>query len=101
MMRNINVFIFSGTPFKNVNYLNSVKRVQYGAFVLKVSVSSRAGNKKVKLTLCLTKPLVMKTYWGSGGTAPCHSYPRHLMVVSGQLQASAALLPGKEHPVPI
>jgi len=23
------------------------------------------------LTLCLTKHHAMKTYWGSGGTAPC------------------------------
>jgi hypothetical protein len=26
---------------------------------------------KVKLSLCLTKHHAMKTYWGSGGTAPC------------------------------
>jgi hypothetical protein len=26
--------------------------------------------KKVKLSLCLTKHHAMKTYWGSGGTAP-------------------------------
>jgi hypothetical protein len=26
---------------------------------------------KVKLSLCLTKHRAMKTYWGSGGTAPC------------------------------
>jgi hypothetical protein len=30
-----------------------------------------------------------------------HSWPRHEMEVSGQLHALAALLPGKERPVPI
>jgi hypothetical protein len=27
--------------------------------------------EKVELSLCLTKCHAMKTYWGSGGIAPC------------------------------
>jgi hypothetical protein len=29
---------------------------------------------KVKLSLCLTKHHAMKTYWGSGGRAPCRDW---------------------------
>jgi hypothetical protein len=38
----------------------------------------------------------MNAYWGSGGVAPLILRPRHYMEVSGQLHASATLLPGKE-----
>jgi len=33
--------------------------------------------KKVKLFPCLTKHHAMKTYWGSGGTAPLILWPWH------------------------
>jgi len=32
---------------------------------------------KVKLSLCLTKHRVVKTYWGSGGTVPRIHSPRN------------------------
>jgi len=44
---------------------------------------------------------IPQNVWGSGGTTPLILKPRHLIEVSGPLQAPAALPPGKEHPVPI
>jgi len=38
----------------------------------------------------------MKTNWGSGGIAPCSLNFWHLMVVSSQLHAPAALPLGRE-----
>jgi len=57
----------------------------------------------VKLSLCCfsSEHQVMKPYWGSGGIAPRILNLGTLMEVSGQLHASAALLPGKESLVPI
>jgi hypothetical protein len=50
---------------------------------------------KVKLPLCfLTEYPAMKAYWGSERIAPCILWPRHQMVVSGQLHDPAALPPG-------
>jgi hypothetical protein len=44
----------------------------------------------------------MEALGGRGGIAPTHSRPRHLMGVSGQRHAPAALLPpGKGPPVPV
>jgi hypothetical protein len=44
----------------------------------------------------------MEALGGRGGIAPTHSRSRHLMGVSGQRHAPAALLPpGKGPPVPI
>jgi hypothetical protein len=44
----------------------------------------------------------MEALGGRGDIAPTHSRPRHLMGVSGQCHALAALLPpGKGPPVPI
>jgi hypothetical protein len=54
----------------------------------------------MNFSLRLTKYHAMKTYgwWRFSST---HSEPRHLMEVSGQLHAPAALLQRKEPPVPI
>jgi hypothetical protein len=54
---------------------------------------------KRKLSPCLTKRHAMKAYWGSGGIDPDIVWPRH-QKVSYQLQAPAALPPGKELLVP-
>jgi len=58
------------------------------------------GKVKVKLSLCcyLTEHHVMKAYWESGGIAPHILWPQHLMEVSGQLCATAALPPAKRAP---
>jgi hypothetical protein len=43
--------------------------------------------------------ILVANFWGSEGIAP-RTYPWRYMEVNAQLQASAALLPGKEPPVP-
>jgi hypothetical protein len=57
----------------------------------------------IKLSLCSfsTEHHVMKAYLESGDIAPRIFWPRHLMEVSRQLHAPAALPPEKEPLVPI
>jgi hypothetical protein len=58
------------------------------------------GRHVFKLSLCfLIEHHSMKAYWGSGGgIAPRILWRRHLMEVSAQLHAPAALPPGKRAP---
>jgi hypothetical protein len=42
-----------------------------GNFGLYATFEDKVKCKKIKLSLCLTKHYAMKTYWWSGGIAPC------------------------------
>jgi hypothetical protein len=56
---------------------------------------------KVKLSQCFNWEPRHEGVLGSGGIAPHILWPRHWMVVSGQLHGPVALPPGKETLVPI
>jgi len=50
-------------------------------------------NIMVNLSLCLNKYRIMKTYWGSGGIAPCFLNLGIRWRQVGQLHAPATLFP--------
>jgi len=63
-------------------------------------ISSKLLQKKIRLSLCLTKHHALKTYWGSGGTAP-RILELGIRWRCGQLHVPAALPQRKEPLVPI
>jgi hypothetical protein len=64
------------TPLNYYIYIPPVSACMYSYISLKYRVAWTCqyalmpDNKKVKLSLCLTKQHAMKTYWGSGSIAP-------------------------------
>jgi hypothetical protein len=69
----------------------------YNYFSRKKNLKEKYNTLTIKIYPCaLTEHHVMKACWGSGGIAPLFLWPRYYTEVSGQIQAPAALTPGKE-----
>jgi hypothetical protein len=61
----------SWLAFRTSSPLYSVPSVSRKTSFKSTPTSNVRPIKKVKLSLCLTKHHSMRTYWGSGGIAPC------------------------------